>query len=57
MNTPLSGILLATYGSERTEFAAHTAIRLANSADCELHLVYVERLRTAASSSWALSRR
>jgi nucleotide-binding universal stress UspA family protein len=44
MNTPLNRILLAAYGSEGTEFAAHTAIRLANSADCELHLVYVERL-------------
>src|SRR5918993_5642699 len=44
MNTPLNKILLAAYGSEGTEFAAHTAIRLANSADCELHLVYVERL-------------
>jgi nucleotide-binding universal stress UspA family protein len=44
MNTTLNRILLATYGSESTEFAAHTAIRLANSADCELHLVYVERL-------------
>lgn len=44
MDTTLDRILLATYGSEGTEFAAHTAIRLANSADCELHLVYVERL-------------
>jgi nucleotide-binding universal stress UspA family protein len=44
MNTTLNRILLATYGSEATEFAAYTAIRLANSADCELHLVYVERL-------------
>lgn len=44
MNTTLNRILLATYGSEGAEFAAHTAIRLANSADCELHLVYVERL-------------
>ena len=44
MNTTLNRILLATYDSESTEFAAHTAIRLANSADCELHLVYVERL-------------
>jgi nucleotide-binding universal stress UspA family protein len=45
MNTPLNRILLAAYGSEGTdEVAAHTAIRLANSADCELHLVYVERL-------------
>jgi nucleotide-binding universal stress UspA family protein len=44
MNTTLKRILLATYGSEGTEFAAHTAILLANSADCELHLVYVERL-------------
>jgi len=44
MNTTLNRILLATYGSESTEFAIHTAIRLANSADCELHLVYVERL-------------
>jgi nucleotide-binding universal stress UspA family protein len=44
MNTTLNRILLATYGSAGTEFAAHTAIRLANSADCELHLVYVERL-------------
>jgi nucleotide-binding universal stress UspA family protein len=44
MNTTLNRILLATYGSDGTEFAAHTAIRLANSADCELHLVYVERL-------------
>ena len=40
MNTTLTRILLATYGSEGTDFAAHTAIRLANSADCELHLVY-----------------
>jgi hypothetical protein len=39
MNTTLNKILLATYGSEGTEFAVHTAIRLANSADCELHLV------------------
>jgi nucleotide-binding universal stress UspA family protein len=38
-------ILLATYSSEGTdEFATHTAMRLANSADCELHLIYVERL-------------
>jgi nucleotide-binding universal stress UspA family protein len=45
MNTTLNRILLATYGSDGAdEFAAHTAIRLANSADCELHLVYVERL-------------
>ncbi len=44
MNTTLNRILLATYGSEGTGFAAYTAIRLANSADCELHLVYVERL-------------
>ena len=44
MNTTLNRILLATYGSEGTEFAAHTAIRLANSAECELHLVYVERV-------------
>src|SRR5215204_4140195 len=45
MNTTLNSILLAAYGSEGTdEFAAHTAIRLANSAECELHLVYVERL-------------
>src|ERR671913_2300315 len=44
MNTPLNRILLAAYGSAGTEFAAHTAIRLANSADFELHLVYVERL-------------
>jgi nucleotide-binding universal stress UspA family protein len=44
MNTTLNRILLAAYGSDGTEFAAHTAIRLANSADCELHLVYVERL-------------
>jgi nucleotide-binding universal stress UspA family protein len=36
--------LLAAHGSEGTEFAAHTAIRLANSAECELHLVYVERV-------------
>jgi nucleotide-binding universal stress UspA family protein len=36
--------LLAAYGSDGTEFAAHTAIRLANSAECELHLVYVERV-------------
>jgi nucleotide-binding universal stress UspA family protein len=41
MHTPLNKILLAAYGSEGTEFAAQTAIRLANSADCELHLVYV----------------
>jgi nucleotide-binding universal stress UspA family protein len=45
MNTTLNRILLAAYGSEGAdEFAAQTAIRLANSADCELHLVYVERL-------------
>jgi nucleotide-binding universal stress UspA family protein len=45
MNTTLNRILLATYGSEGAdEFATHTAIRLANSAGCELHLVYVERL-------------
>jgi len=44
MDNSLNTVLLATYGSEATEFAAHTAIRLANSADCELHLVYVERL-------------
>jgi nucleotide-binding universal stress UspA family protein len=44
MNTTLTRILLATYGSDGTEVAVHTAIRLANSADCELHLVYVERL-------------
>jgi len=42
MHTPLNRILLAAYGSECTEFAAQTAIRLANSAECELHLVYVE---------------
>jgi nucleotide-binding universal stress UspA family protein len=44
MNTTLNRILLAAYGSEGTEFAAHTPIRLANSAECELHLVYVERV-------------
>jgi nucleotide-binding universal stress UspA family protein len=44
MNTTMNRILLATYDSTGTEFAAHTAIRLANSADCELHMVYVERL-------------
>ena len=44
MHTPLNKILLAAYGSAGTEFAAHTAIRLANSAECELHLVYVERV-------------
>jgi hypothetical protein len=45
MDTTLNKILLVTYGSESTdEFATHTAIRLANSADCELHLVYVERV-------------
>ena len=44
MHTPLNKILLAAYGSEGTEFAAQTAIRLANSAECELHLVYVEPL-------------
>jgi nucleotide-binding universal stress UspA family protein len=44
MNTTLNSILLAAYGSEGTEFAAHTAIRLANSAECDLHLVYVERV-------------
>jgi nucleotide-binding universal stress UspA family protein len=42
MHTPLNRILLAAYGSECTEFAAQTAILLANSAECELHLVYVE---------------
>src|SRR5919112_3753350 len=45
MDTTLNRILLVTYGSENAdEFATHTAIRLANSADCELHLVYVERV-------------
>ena len=44
MYTPLNRILLATCSSEGTEFAVHTAIRLANSADCELYLVYVEPL-------------
>ena len=44
MDRTLHRILLAAYGSDGTEFAAHTAIRLANSADCELHLIYVERL-------------
>jgi hypothetical protein len=44
MDDTLNRILLAAYGLEGTEFAAHTAIRLAHSADCELHLVYVERL-------------
>ena len=44
MDTTLNTILLATYGSEGTELATHAAIRLANSAECELHLVYVERL-------------
>ena len=44
MDTTLNRILLAAYGSEGTDVAAHTAIRLANSADCELHLVYVERV-------------
>ncbi len=44
MDTTLNRILLAAYGSEGTEFATHTAIRLANSAECELHLVYVERV-------------
>ena len=44
MDTTLNRILLAVYGSEGTDVAAHTAIRLANSADCELHLVYVERV-------------
>ena len=45
MDDTLHRILLAAYGSEGTdEFVAHTAIRLANSAECELHLVYVERL-------------
>src|SRR5215212_6720790 len=44
MNTTLNRILLASYGSECTGFATQTAIRLANSAGCELHLVYVERL-------------
>jgi nucleotide-binding universal stress UspA family protein len=44
MDRTLKRILLAAYGSDGTEFAAHTAIRLANSADCELYLVYVERL-------------
>jgi nucleotide-binding universal stress UspA family protein len=46
MDGTLNRILLAAYGSEGTEFAVHTAIRLASSADCELHLVYVERLPT-----------
>src|SRR5919107_4585079 len=44
MDRTLHRILLAAYGSDGTEVAAHTAIRLANSADCELHLIYVERL-------------
>src|SRR5215203_4177640 len=45
MDATLHRILLAAYGSAGTdEFAAHTAIRLANSAECELHLVYVERV-------------
>lgn len=44
MDDTLNRILLAAYGLEGTEFPAHTAIRLAHSADCELHLVYVERL-------------
>ena len=44
MNSALNRIWLAAYGSEGTEFASHTAIRLANSADCELYLVYVEPL-------------
>jgi nucleotide-binding universal stress UspA family protein len=44
MDRTLKRILLAAYGSDGTEFAAHTAIRLANSAECELYLVYVERL-------------
>jgi nucleotide-binding universal stress UspA family protein len=51
MNTTLKRILLAAYGPECTEFAAHTAILLANSADCELHLVYVERLPAYPANS------
>jgi nucleotide-binding universal stress UspA family protein len=44
MNDSLNRILLATDGSAGAEFAARTAIRLANDTGCELHLVYVERL-------------
>jgi nucleotide-binding universal stress UspA family protein len=45
MDETLNRILLAAYGLEGSdEFAAHTAIRLANSTECELHLVYVEQL-------------
>src|ERR671921_182088 len=44
MDDTLHRILLAAYGSGGTEFAAHTAIRLANSTGCELPLVYIERL-------------
>src|SRR5215212_1671913 len=44
MNDSLNRILLATDGSAGAEFAARTAIRLADATGCELHLVYVERL-------------
>ncbi len=37
-------ILLATDGSEEAELAARTAVDLAASTGCELHLVYVERV-------------
>ena len=48
-------ILLATDGSEDADFAARTAINLANKTGSELHVVYVEevprRLSTSESSS------
>ena len=48
-------LLLATDGSEDADFAARTAINLANKTSSELHVVYVEevprRLSTSESSS------
>jgi|SRR5829696_1009223 len=44
MNDPMRRILLATDGCAGGELAARTAIRLADSTGCELHLVYVEKL-------------
>ena len=44
MNDPMRRILLATDGWAGGELAARTAIRLADSTGCELHLVYVEKL-------------
>ena len=36
-------VLLATDGSKDAELATTTAVDLANSTDCELHIVYVEQ--------------